>query len=129
MGWNLIYLFTIQYSVSVSQNNMSFKCKNSLNMIYSRHLVGSTNQACSSDFYFRIDWKSMEWPSFLWNCFLPFLRGLRSTNIKQVIITIHFNIKKVWGIFLIIEIRVIFAINTIFGGSRSFKLCFMRSKN
>ena len=32
-----------------------------------RHLVGSTNQACSSGFYFRIAWKSMERPCFLQN--------------------------------------------------------------
>ena len=45
-------------------------------------LVGSTNQAYSSGFYFRIAWKSTKQPSFLWNCSMSFLRGLRSTNIK-----------------------------------------------
>ena len=49
---------------------------------FSRRLMGSTDQACSSGFYFRIAWKSMKHPSFLWNCSLSFLRGLRSTNIK-----------------------------------------------
>ena len=41
-------------------------------------LVGSTNQACSSSFYFRIAWKSTEWPCFLQNHSLSFLQGLRS---------------------------------------------------
>ena len=36
--------------------------------ISNRRLVGSTNQACSSGFNFRIAWKSTERPSFLWNC-------------------------------------------------------------
>ena len=68
----------------------------------SRHLVGSTNQASSSGFY---SWKSTERPSFLWNRSLSFLRGLRTTLL--------FNIQKVRGIFLIIEIRVTFGINEI----------------
>ena len=52
------------------------------NCLTTRRLVGSTDQAYSSGFYFRIAWKSMKQPSFLWNCSLSFLRGLKSTNIK-----------------------------------------------
>ena len=36
-------------------------------LIHNRCLVGSTNQAFSSGFYFRIVWKSTKRPSFLWN--------------------------------------------------------------
>ena len=43
-----------------------------------RCLVGSTDQACSSGFYFRIAWKSMERPCFLQNHSFSFLQGLRS---------------------------------------------------
>ena len=43
-----------------------------------RCLVGSTDQACSSGFYFRIAWKSMKQPCFLQNHSLSFLQGLRS---------------------------------------------------
>ena len=43
-----------------------------------RCLVGSTDQACSSGFYFRIAWKSTEWPCFLQNHSFSFLQGLRS---------------------------------------------------
>ena len=43
-----------------------------------RRFVGSTNQACSSGFYFRIVWKSTERPCLLQNNFLSFLQGLRS---------------------------------------------------
>ena len=50
--------------------------------ICTRCLVGSTDQAYLSSFYFRIAWKSTECLSFLWNCSLSFLRGLRRTNIK-----------------------------------------------
>ena len=53
-----------------------------VNAVNIRCLVGSTDQACSSGFYFRIEWKSTKRPSFLSNCSLSFLRGLRSTNIK-----------------------------------------------
>ena len=35
---------------------------------------------------------SMKHPSFLWNCSLSFLWGLRSTNIKLVITSLLFNI-------------------------------------
>ena len=54
--------------------------KYSLNYMYlhTRCLVGSTDQACSSGFYFRIAWKSMERPCFLQNHSLSFLQGLRS---------------------------------------------------
>jgi hypothetical protein len=54
----------------------------SLKYIGTRLLVGSTVQACSSGFSFRITWNSTEWPSFIWNCSFLFLQGLRSTNIK-----------------------------------------------
>ena len=50
--------------------------------ICTRRLVGSIDQACSSGFYFRIAWKSIEWSFFLWNYSQSFLQGLRSTNIK-----------------------------------------------
>ena len=48
--------------------------------VFIRRLVGSTDPAYSSGFYFRIAWKSMKRPSFLWNCSLSLLQGLRSTN-------------------------------------------------
>ena len=70
-----------------------------------RSLVGSTDQAYSSGFYFRIAWKSMEQTSVLWHFSLSFLRGLGSTNIKKVITS-----KKVRGIFWIIEIRVMLVV-------------------
>ena len=53
-----------------------------LKHLFIRHIVGSTDQACSSGLYFRIAWKSMEQPCFLQNNSLSFLQGLRSTNIK-----------------------------------------------
>ena len=46
--------------------------------IFIRRLVGSTDQAYSSDFYFRIAWKSMERPCLLQNHSLSLLQGLRS---------------------------------------------------
>jgi hypothetical protein len=46
--------------------------------LFSRCLVGSTDQACSSGFFFRIAWKSMEQSCFLQNHSLSFLQGLRS---------------------------------------------------
>ena len=49
-----------------------------LHWICIRRLVGSTDQACSSGFYFRIAWKSTERPCFLPNHSLSFLQGLRS---------------------------------------------------
>ena len=67
--------------------------------------MGSTDQAYSSGFYFRIAWKSMEQTSVLWHFSLSFLRGLGSTNIKKVITS-----KKVRGIFWIIEIRVMLVV-------------------
>ena len=45
---------------------------------YCRRLVGSTNQACSSGSYFRIAWKSTEWPCFFQSHSLSFLQSLRS---------------------------------------------------
>ena len=58
---------------------LKWKVLNSLLLSFpSRHLVGSTNQACSSGLYFRIAWKSTERPLFfLQNHFLSFLQGLR----------------------------------------------------
>ena len=44
--------------------------------------VGSTDQACSSGFNFRITWKLSEQPCFLQNHSLSFLLGLRSSNVK-----------------------------------------------
>ena len=48
--------------------------------LFSRFLVRSTNQACSSCFYFRIAWKSRERPCLLQNHSFSFLQGLRSLN-------------------------------------------------
>ena len=62
--------------------------------------VASTSELCEN-----------QRPSFLLNCSLSFLRGLKSTNIKLVITGIH--PKKFRAIFLIIEIRGIFAVNSI----------------
>ena len=45
---------------------------------FSKRLVRSTNQAYSSDFYFRIAWQSTERPCFLQNISLSVLQGLRS---------------------------------------------------
>ena len=64
------------------RKNLIDFCPESLFRLGIRRLVGSIKQAKSSGFYFRIVWKSTERPSFLWNCSLSFLRGLRSTNIK-----------------------------------------------
>ena len=47
-------------------------------IIFTRRLVGSTDQACSSGFCFRSAWKSTKWPCFLQNNSLSFLQGLRS---------------------------------------------------
>ena len=43
-----------------------------------RRLVGSAYQAYSTGFWFKIVWKSLEKPSFHWNCSLSLLWGLRS---------------------------------------------------
>ena len=63
------------------------------NYLYIRLLVGSTNQAYSSGLYFRIALKSTQKPSFLKNCSLSLLQGLKSTNMKWVITTLLFKMK------------------------------------
>ena len=55
---------------------------NWLKYLITRLLAGSTDQPCSSRFYFTVSWESKERPSFLWHCSLLFLQGLRSTNIQ-----------------------------------------------
>ena len=63
-----LWLVPLQYSIF-------FEGKNTY---WFRRLVGSTDQACSSGFYFRIAWKSTERPCFLQNHSLSILHGLRS---------------------------------------------------
>ena len=55
--------------------------RNGKKTLFNRRPVGSTDQAYSSCFYFRISWILMEWP---WFCFFDshgFLQGLR--NLKH----------------------------------------------
>ena len=59
-----------------------------------RRLMGSTDQADPSCIYFRISWILMDRPWIYFFCPLHLLQGLRSTNIKYVISTLLFNIKK-----------------------------------
>ena len=73
--WFLFILRTVAQELFLKYCNM-YKKKNIY--IYIRRLVGSTDQACSSGFYFRIAWKSTERPCFLQNNSLSFLQGLRS---------------------------------------------------
>ena len=61
--------------------------------------MGSTNQADSSGFKFRIAWKSMEGPSFLWNCSLSLLRGLRSLKnwlLKKIKYSSYSSLKNIY---------------------------------
>ena len=51
-------------------------------VVFIRRLMGSTDQADPSYFYFRISWILVEWHWFQFFCHLGFLQGLRSKNIK-----------------------------------------------
>ena len=50
--------------------------------LYTRRLMGSTDQADPSCFYFRISWILMEWSWFYFFRPLHLVQGLRSNNIK-----------------------------------------------
>ena len=74
-----VQLFRAMTSLYGSLNSSSaFGLSARLGWVHIRRLVGSTNQDYSSGFYFRIAWKSMDWPCFLQNHSLSFLWGLRS---------------------------------------------------
>ena len=66
--------------VLITHNSRFLKTSinNNPGSMFTRRLVGSTDQAESSGFYFRIAWKSTERPCFLQNHFLAFLQGLGS---------------------------------------------------
>ena len=87
--WNFLWTLLQKKFISLSSAYLFLVCISQIfhaslgftrRCISNRCLVGSTNQACSSGFYFWIAWKSTNQPSFLWNCSLSFLRGLKSTN-------------------------------------------------
>ena len=61
-----------------------------------RCLVGSTDQACSSGFYFRIAWKSTERPCFLQNHSLSFVQGLRSLKKARCLTSRIRQFSKCW---------------------------------
>ena len=72
---------TDKIKVEISRKFVAF----SEYMNFTRCLVGSTNQAESSGFYFRIAWKSMKRPSFLWCCSLSFKRqGAKQASFLEV---------------------------------------------
>ena len=75
-------------------------------------------QACSSDLYFRIAWKSMKQPCFLQNRSLSFLQGLRSLknwllqklNMKSLDQNVSFLVEN--GYFVALIFQAIEFLNT-----------------
>ena len=76
-GLSCAYLFLVCIS-QIFHASLGFTKR----CISNRCLVGSTDQACSSGFYFRIAWKSMKRP-FFWNCSLCHFSGVSKVQTKN----------------------------------------------
>ena len=81
-----IYL-TIHYNgtealMKLHWNSLAIKTHQIWVWVWIRCLMGSTNQADPSCFYFRISWILMEWLWFHFFHPLHLVQGLRSNNIK-----------------------------------------------
>ena len=131
LGW----LGCFPYCKNTIQSSESKSFQTFEHTLYSRRLMGSTDQADPSCIYFRISWILIDRPWFYFFLSPPLVAGPQ--KYKHKIGHKYFTFqhpKKLGAFFLIIKIRVIVAVKCflkieIFWGHEVLKLHFKCSKN